>query len=73
MIEQAIESLDERHLNTAVWMFPLYLLIINIFVLPIALAGQLEWPGDEVAYGIGKAEWFGAEGAGPAGRAGPAG
>ena len=34
-----VENVDERHLNTATWMFPLYLLLINIFVLPIALAG----------------------------------
>lgn len=44
----AIESLDERHLNKAVWLFPLYLLIINIFVLPIALGGLLMFSGDTV-------------------------
>ena len=32
-----VENVDERHLNKAVWLFPLYLLAINIFVLPIAL------------------------------------
>ncbi|WP_020559136.1 sensor histidine kinase [Thiofilum flexile] len=36
-----VESTDEHHLKRAVWVFPLYLLIINIFVLPIALAGLL--------------------------------
>ncbi len=34
-----VENVDEDHVRSAVWMFPLYLLIINIFVLPIALAG----------------------------------
>lgn len=39
-----IENLDERHLNKAMWGFPLYMLLINIFVLPIALAGLLIFP-----------------------------
>jgi Na+/proline symporter/nitrogen-specific signal transduction histidine kinase len=36
-----VENVDERHVRTASWLFPLYLLVINIFVLPIALAGVL--------------------------------
>jgi Na+/proline symporter/nitrogen-specific signal transduction histidine kinase len=36
-----VENVDERHLRTASWLFPLYLLAINVFVLPIALAGRL--------------------------------
>jgi Na+/proline symporter/anti-sigma regulatory factor (Ser/Thr protein kinase) len=36
-----IENVDERHLRTATWAFPTYLLLINIFVIPIALAGRL--------------------------------
>ena len=44
----AVENLDERHLNKAVWLFPLYLMVINIFVLPIALGGQLMFSGDAV-------------------------
>ena len=32
-----VENVDERHLARAMWLFPLYLLVINIFVLPIAL------------------------------------
>ena len=32
---------DERHVKKAVWLFPLYLLLINIFVLPIAFGGLL--------------------------------
>ncbi|SDP98840.1 histidine kinase [Lentzea jiangxiensis] len=42
-----VENLDERHLKRATWMFPLYLLLINIFVLPIAAAGLLTF-GDGV-------------------------
>src|SRR5512140_2605174 len=39
-----VENVDERHLNKAVWLFPLYLLAINIFVLPIAFAGLMTFP-----------------------------
>lgn len=38
-----VENVEERHLNKALWLFPLYLLLINIFVLPIALAGLLHF------------------------------
>jgi signal transduction histidine kinase len=36
-----VENVDERHLKRAVWVFPLYLLLINLFVLPIALGGLM--------------------------------
>jgi len=36
-----VENLSERHLDRAMWLFPLYLLAINIFVIPIAWAGRL--------------------------------
>ncbi|GAA1293405.1 ATP-binding protein [Pseudonocardia aurantiaca] len=36
-----VENVDERHVRTAAWLVPLYLLVINIFVVPIALAGLL--------------------------------
>ena len=39
-----IENVDERHLRKAMWLFPLYLLLINLFVLPIAFAGLLLFP-----------------------------
>ncbi|MDR3516411.1 MAG: sensor histidine kinase [Azospirillaceae bacterium] len=39
-----IENVDERHLNRALWLFPLYLWLINLFVLPVAVAGLLWWP-----------------------------
>jgi signal transduction histidine kinase/Na+/proline symporter len=43
-----VENVDERHLNKAIWLFPLYLLAINIFVLPIALGGLMHFPGGTV-------------------------
>jgi Na+/proline symporter/nitrogen-specific signal transduction histidine kinase len=39
-----IENVEEKHLNTAMWLFPLYMLAINIFVLPIAFGGLLAFP-----------------------------
>jgi Na+/proline symporter/nitrogen-specific signal transduction histidine kinase len=40
-----VENVDEQHLRRAVWVFPLYLWLINIFVLPIALGGLLIFGG----------------------------
>ena len=36
-----IENSDERHISTAMWLFPAYLFLINIFVMPIAIGGIL--------------------------------
>lgn len=36
-----IENTNRKHLNKAVWIFPLYIFIINIFVIPIAFGGML--------------------------------
>lgn len=36
-----VENVDERHIKKAMWLFPAYLLLINVFVLPIAIAGLL--------------------------------
>ena len=41
-----VENVDEAHLKRAVWLFPLYLLLINIFVLPLALGGLMHFGGD---------------------------
>jgi Na+/proline symporter/nitrogen-specific signal transduction histidine kinase len=38
-----VENVDENHLRRAAWVFPLYLLLINLFVLPIALGGLLHF------------------------------
>ncbi len=43
-----IENVNERHLGRAMWLFPLYLLLINIFVLPLTAAGLLQFPGHSV-------------------------
>jgi len=40
-----VENVDEDHLRKAMWLFPLYLLIINVFVLPIAFGGVLRLGG----------------------------
>jgi Na+/proline symporter/signal transduction histidine kinase len=40
-----VENVNEDHLDKALWLFPLYMLVINIFVIPIALAGILQFPG----------------------------
>lgn len=39
-----VENADERHLATASWAFPTYLLLISLFVLPIALSGKALLP-----------------------------
>ncbi len=36
-----VENTDERHILTAMWLLPLYLLLINLFVMPIACGGLL--------------------------------
>jgi Na+/proline symporter/nitrogen-specific signal transduction histidine kinase len=34
-----VENDDERHLRTAAWAFPLYLMLMSLFVVPIAVVG----------------------------------
>jgi len=43
-----VENVNEKHLNKAIWLFPLYLLAINIFVLPVAFAGMLRFAAGSV-------------------------
>lgn len=43
-----VENVDENHIRKAAWLFPLYLLIINLFVLPIAFAGNIIFPDGSV-------------------------
>jgi len=47
-----VENFDEKHIKTAMWIFPLYMLLINIFVLPIAKGGLL------LGYSIHEADTF---------------
>lgn len=43
-----VECVDERHVRRLSWLLPLYLFTINLFVLPIALAGRLQFPAGVV-------------------------
>ena len=43
-----IENRKEKHLKTAIWLFPLYLLIFNFFVFPIAWGGKVIFEGQQV-------------------------
>jgi len=43
-----VENVNEEHLRKASWLFPLYLLAINLFVLPISLAGLILFPAGGV-------------------------
>ncbi len=43
-----VENVNEKHIQKAIWLFPLYLFLINVFVLPIAVAGLLHFPGNTV-------------------------
>jgi Na+/proline symporter/signal transduction histidine kinase len=43
-----IENVDEKHLSKAIWLFPAYMLAINVFVLPIAFGGLLHFPEGNV-------------------------
>lgn len=40
-----VENNKESHIKTAVWLFPLYLLLFNIFVFPIAWGGNILFQG----------------------------
>ena len=39
-----VENVDEKHLATAAWLFPLYLFALCLFVVPIALVGRAHLP-----------------------------
>ena len=39
-----VENSDERHLRTASWAFPAYLLLMSLFLLPIAFYGLATMP-----------------------------
>jgi Na+/proline symporter/signal transduction histidine kinase len=43
-----VENNSEREVGRATWLFPLYLIAINIFVVPIAIAGLLSFKPGEV-------------------------
>jgi Na+/proline symporter/nitrogen-specific signal transduction histidine kinase len=41
-----VENADDNQLKTASWMFPLYLFLISLFILPIAAAGLVFLPAN---------------------------
>ncbi len=41
-----VENIEERHLSTASWLFPLYLFGMTLFIMPIALVGQQVMPSE---------------------------
>ncbi|MDQ3195662.1 MAG: sensor histidine kinase, partial [Pseudomonadota bacterium] len=43
-----VENVDEKHINKAIWLFPVYMLAINIFVLPIAFGGLMHFADAKV-------------------------
>lgn len=40
-----VENVNESHIRQGMWMFPLYLLAINLFVLPVAFGGVMIFAG----------------------------
>ncbi len=40
-----VENHGRAEIRRAAWLFPVYLVLINLFVLPIAMAGLLRFPG----------------------------
>ncbi|HEX6827865.1 MAG TPA: sodium:solute symporter, partial [Burkholderiales bacterium] len=43
-----VENVNENHITKATWLFPMYLLAINVFVLPIAFGGLMHFPDGSV-------------------------
>ena len=43
-----VENNNEREIRRASWMFPIYLVLINLFVIPIAMAGLLTFPNGSI-------------------------
>ena len=43
-----VENNNQGEFKRAVWLYPLYLILINLFVVPIALAGLLTFPAGKV-------------------------
>jgi len=43
-----VENNNEDEIRRAAWLFPLYLVLINLFVVPIAMAGLLTFPAGRI-------------------------
>ncbi|RYC71591.1 ATP-binding protein [Spirosoma sordidisoli] len=60
-----VENTSEKHLDKAIWLFPLYLFVINIFVLPLAFGGHIllgDLPIDADNYVLALPVQYGREG-----------
>ena len=44
-----VENVNEENIKQSIWLFPLYLFLINIFVIPVALAGEQLLAGSSVS------------------------
>lgn len=44
-----VENNSEKEIRRAAWLFPIYLIVINLFVVPIAIAGLLMFPEGNVS------------------------
>jgi len=40
-----VENVNENHLGKAIWLFPLYMLAMNVFVIPVAFGGVMHFSG----------------------------
>ncbi|HEY5308462.1 MAG TPA: sensor histidine kinase, partial [Casimicrobiaceae bacterium] len=40
-----VENVNENHLGKAIWLFPLYMLAMNVFVIPAAFGGVMHFSG----------------------------
>ena len=40
-----VENVNENHIAKAIWLFPAYMLAMNVFVLPVAFGGLLHFSG----------------------------
>ena len=43
-----VENVNENHLGKAIWLFPLYMLAMNVFVIPAAFGGVMHFSGAAV-------------------------
>ena len=43
-----VENVNENHLGKAIWLFPLYMLAMNLFVVPVAFGGVLHFSATTV-------------------------
>ncbi len=44
-----VENISDKHLRKSLWIFPLYMLVLNFFVFPVALAGKIYFQNNPIA------------------------